>query len=544
MTAYILRKLLQSILLIGVVLIINFFILRLTPGNPYDTTLYLDLEKNNGNALTAKQQNDLTQLKNRLSIYFEPAPEAFTKWAGGVLRFDFGYSVISGEPFTPRLMQAALNSFWLLLFATLIGSTLGISLGLYAAYHPNSWQDTAIKFFALIVIALPGWYMLIAFDWFNTQLWLLTGKNFSIVPKADTYEQYKKFDPNLLLFWRNFKPIFFLGAILLALFWGQTRSQTLAVLNQDYVRTARAKGLRGGRVLLWHVLRNSLNPIISIFGGLLPFVFASQILIESRTSWDGLGQMFLGAASARDYTILMAIFTLLVLVCVFCSFLADIALALIDPKIREKYQGGINLRIAQEKQVAEKNPRKAKLKPVLALTVALVMIAVAIGLIGINLFVEKAVAPVPTTVAQKTTFDEIALPADAKILISDIKSGERKAFLPPVVVDGPTPQPAQDVQKESKRVIFSTNSSAIDLLKKYQAELASQCWAESKSFPNKANSTKADYVFEKGNKFIWLSVTTFRQLFGNNNNIEPSLIDKVQPSDTVVAIVQGFKSAG
>jgi len=356
MTAYILRKLLQSILLIGVVLIINFFILRLTPGNPYDTSRYLDLEKNNGKALTTQQQNDLTQLKNRSSIYFDPAPEAFAQWAGRVMRLDFGYSVISGEPFTPRLIRAALNSFWLLLFATLVGAILGVSLGLYAAYHPNSWQDTGIKFFALIVIALPGWYMLIAFDWFNTQLWLLTGKNFSIVPIAQTYEQSQKLDPNLLLFWQNFLPIFFLGAILLALFWGQTRSQALAVLNQDYVRTARAKGLRGGRVLLWHVLRNSLNPIISIFGGLLPFVFASQILIEKYSGWDGLGQMFLGAASARDYTILMAVFTLLVLVCVSCSFLADIALALIDPKIREKYQGGINLKIAQDKEEAENTP--------------------------------------------------------------------------------------------------------------------------------------------------------------------------------------------
>lgn len=540
---YAFRKLLQSVILIGAILLINFFILRLTPGNPYDTAQYNILSESNGKPLSTTQQAALSLLRNRLSIFFDPWPQAFAQWAGGVLHLDFGHSVATGQNFTPMLLDAALHSFWLLLFATLIGLILGVGLGLYAAYRPSGRVDNAIKIFALLFIALPGWYMIKAFNWFNIQLWNLTGRNFSIRPLG------RNMDPATDKLWQSvILPIFFLGAILLALFWGQTRTQALLVLRQDYVRTARAKGLRGGRVLFWHVLRNSLTPIISIFGGLLPFVFASQILIEKFTGWQGLSEVFLSAASDRDYTVLMAVFTLLALFCVACNFLADLAYALVDPKIREKYRGGLVLQLP-----ATKTTPKRRLRLVLASGVSLVLlVAVGVGFALVNFpSGEKPGQPQPGNAAQagEPTYDDLKLPDDAIILKTDFSTDERKSFLEPRFTSKITysPQPDQDLSRESKRTIFTTKTTGVDLAVKFQADLEAQGWTVSTKFKNTSNQLKVDYVFEKGNKYFWFAGASLNGV-AFENRLEGSplariLFTQVGKDDAVVAIVQGFKPA-
>jgi peptide/nickel transport system permease protein len=455
-----------------------------------------------------------------------------------VLRLDFGNSVSSGQPFTPQLMAAALNSFWLLLLATLIGLTLGVALGLYAAYHPHSWQDNTIKILALLFIALPGWYMITAFDWANAQLWLLTGQRFSIMPLG-------KVDPATSQFWGSFlQPVFFQGAILLALFWSQTRSQALVVLKQDYVRTATAKGLPARKVLFWHVLRNSLTPIISIFGGLLPFVFASQILIEKVTFWDGLSRVFLQAAYNRDYTVLMGVFTLLALVCVACSYLADLAYALVDPKLREKYRGGMALAKPDVTgEVGGLAARKKRKQLRLGLGIGLAaLVIIAAGLLVSNPLAGKTTGPA-------ASFEALTLPADAKILFTDTTTGERKSFLVPRYSNGiqNSPEPEQDVEKESKRTIFATRSTGLDLLRNVQPDLEAQGWAVSETFKNQANISRVDYVFEKDDKYFWLSADTMSGIsydLRSPNGPLAGAFDKVNQGDTIAAVVQGFKPGG
>lgn len=554
MTRYALRKFLQSVILIAVVLLINFFILRLTPGNPYDTAQYSILNSNNGKELSAAQQSALDLLRSRLSLYFDPWPQAFTQWAGGVLHFDFGHSVTTGQTFTPNLLRAALNSLWLLLFATLISLSLGVGLGLYSAYHPNGWQDKTIKIFTLLFIALPGWYMLRAFDWFNTQLWVLTGQHFSILPVGNL-------DRVSYQFWyKTIEPNFFLGAILMALFWGQTRTQALVVLRQDYVRTARAKGLRGGQVLFWHVFRNSLMPIISIFGSLLPFVFASQILIERFTGWDGLGEVFLSAASDRDYTVLMGVFTLLVLVCVVCSFLADLAFALVDPKLREKYRGGLILVKSEKDKRIEPGVTRKKNQLVYIFGALLTLVIMAFAVFFLikpqagNNNTAGSVIPQKTQPAEitVTSFEKINLPPDAQIIDINTSTGEQISFLAERFSNGVAylPEPEQDKQKEARRTVFSTKSNALDLIKKYQQELETQGWVASKTFKNIVNTVRADYVFEKSNQYFWVSADNWSlggTLGGNLRFNLSRIYDKVygivEENVTLVSVVQGFSPA-
>lgn len=253
---------------------------------------YLALQNNKGKPLTTKQQKELKQLKERLDIYLNPWPEAFLTWFSGVLHLDFGKSIQTGEPITARLVNAAGSSIRLFSLSLLIGAGIGIPLGIYAAYKRGTWKDKIIQLIAVIFTALPGWFFIILVKFLNLQLWLATDKNFSILPAFQTLQEFRLINPTIIEFWQGCIPVFFLSAIFLALFCGQTRSQILDVLNEDYVRTARAKGLPGRTVLVRHVFRNSLSPLISTLGGLIPFVFGAQILIEKTAGWSGLGVFF------------------------------------------------------------------------------------------------------------------------------------------------------------------------------------------------------------------------------------------------------------
>ncbi|MBN9390394.1 MAG: ABC transporter permease [Chloroflexi bacterium] len=337
MGRFILRRLLASILIILVIIFVNFIILRLTPGDPYTIGQIQAIQANKGRPLTAAQQASLAELRQSVTIYLDPWPEAFTRWLGNIVRFDWGNSVTTRYPIGPQLTQAALSSLWLLLMALGLGAGLGIPLGIYAALRRGTWKDKVIQFSSVIFTTLPGWFFLVIFTYLNQQIWALSGKTFTLQPVRDSLgNPLNGFFLMAEQGWHTFLPIFFLAATFLALFSAQARSQTLEVLNEDYVRTARAKGLPVRRVMLWHIFRNSLQPLVSILGGLIPFVFGAQMLIENAGYWSGLGNLFLGSAHGRDYTTLMGIFTILAAACVLTSFLADIAYGLIDPRVREE----------------------------------------------------------------------------------------------------------------------------------------------------------------------------------------------------------------
>jgi peptide/nickel transport system permease protein len=334
MGRFILRRLLLAVFIILVIIFINFIILRLTPGDPYTTGQILAIQANNGKPLTPAQLNGLEQMRQSVAIYLDPWPEAFLRWLGNIVRFDWGNSITSRFPIGPILTQAAFGSLWLLLMSLGLGAGVGIPLGIFAALRRGTWKDKVVQFVSIIFTTLPGWFFLVLFTYLNQQIFILSGKKFSLQPIPP---MFGSFNPDFAYqFWGIFLPVFFLAATFLALFCTQARSQTLEVLNEDYVRTARAKGLPARRVLLWHIFRNSLAPLVSILGGLIPFIFGAQILIETSGGWFGLGSLFLQSARGRDYTTLMGIFTILAAACVLCSFLADIGYGLIDPRVREK----------------------------------------------------------------------------------------------------------------------------------------------------------------------------------------------------------------
>jgi hypothetical protein len=246
----------------------------------------------------------------------------------------------------------------------------------------------------------------------------------------------------------------------------------------------------------------------------------------------------------------MAVFTLLVLVSVLCSFLADIAYAFADPKIREQYQSGISFGKTTPEKATSKPSRKKRLRPLLFGLGSVTLVALIISVISLNPSANKPTQslPVSTTIAQKVSFDEVELPIDAKIYSNETRTGERKAFLASVLNGPPAPKPSIDIQKESKRIIFTTSVPGIDLAKEYRQGLENQGWELSKTFPNTVSYLKFNYLFEKDDKFIWISADIYSRqgsLIGtlsiNDRETYELLYEKVKEKDTVVAIVQGFK---
>lgn len=327
MRTFILRRLLQTIGLIVAITLINFIVLRLTPGDPITTA-----ENTKIPGAAARQKANIEELKKRLEIYTDPLPLAYVKWLSRVATLDLGKDIYNDTPVLPQVLEAAKNSFWLLFYATLLGM-VGIPLGMYAALRRGTWKDKLIQLISVIFTPIPGWFIAVLFDFVNAQIYNATGRTFSIRPVP---EEIQRANPFVITAWEWLFPIGLLAIPLLALFSNYARSQTLEVLNQDYVRTAYAKGLPRRVVLFRHVFRNSLSPLITILGGLVPFIFTTQMLIESSARGPGgIAGLFLGGANVRNYTLLMAIFTVLAVVCVLSSLLADLAHGLVDARVRE-----------------------------------------------------------------------------------------------------------------------------------------------------------------------------------------------------------------
>lgn len=330
MRAFIIRRLIQSLVLIMIVSVINFLILRATPGDPLTTAKFTTR-----GLPAAVQKNQLEELEQRLHIYTDPLPVAFLEWVGKALTLDFGYSVQTGQPVGPEVAAAATTSFWLLMRGVLVG-LIGIPLGIYAALHQGSLRDKLIQLLTTLFTTLPGWYLALFIAFLNIQIYQASGKTFSFLPYYALSDKTQQINPELLQIWLMVLPTLLLGATFLARFCSYVRTQTLGILKEDYIRTAHAKGLPARIVLTRHVLRNSLSPVISLFGGLIPFIFGTQLLIEYATGTSGIGTLFLSGVSSRDYTLLMAIFSFIAVACITTSLVADLIYALVDPKVREK----------------------------------------------------------------------------------------------------------------------------------------------------------------------------------------------------------------
>lgn len=306
MLRYVTVRLLQGLLVIALVSVATFGIMQLAPGSPVDVMI--------GEAQVTQAQIDAIEKKWGLD---RPIHEQYLTWVGNVLRLDFGQSVIrTGVPVGEMLREAAPMTIRLNLLALGIAAALAIPLGIVAAVRRYSPLDYASMLGATLGVALPNY-------WVGLMLIILFSLQLGWLPPygADSWRAYVM-------------PVAVLAFGEMAVLARMARGATAEVLTQDFVTTARAKGLRGVVVIGRHVVRNALLPVVTLLGYRLAFVLSGTIVVESIFAWPGIGRLFIDSVYRLDYQVVQAIVLLLSALVVLGNILTDLAYAYIDPRIR------------------------------------------------------------------------------------------------------------------------------------------------------------------------------------------------------------------
>ncbi len=364
MTKYVIRRIVQAIPVLFGITIVVYSILLAAPGGP-----------------TAKfAQNPRITLEDRERFkkawgLDQPIPVQYCRWMGicnpdneglevfvgsngwpnflptpisgatnGVLHGDFGFSISTGEQVTKRITRAALPTFVLAGFALLIWITIALLIGVNAAIRRYSLFDQAATVFAYVGYAMPTFWLGIML------IFIFSGPGLNILPAggmtetklsppfgSDAYWTYfgqKPLEALIDIAKHLILPVFTLVVVNIAADSRFVRASMLEALNQDYVRTAKAKGLPDRVVTFKHALRNAMLPVLTNIGLEIPFLFTGAIVTETIFSWPGIGRLTIDATRGFDYPVLMGVLFVTSILVVLANLLADIAYAFVDPRIK------------------------------------------------------------------------------------------------------------------------------------------------------------------------------------------------------------------
>ena len=325
MTRYIIRRLLGAIPLVLGIATIIFFVVNLAPGDPA-------LRFMNPNI----SPEALEQIRANMGLD-DPVPVRYVKWMASLAQGDLGYSFTRNRPVLAIILEILPNTLWLSVAAIGLAFVLGILIGVAQAIRQYSIMDSVLSVVALFFYSMPSFWlaimMILIFALYAYQAgWPISFPASDMQPVdyafMGTWEQIQARARHLFL------PAMSLALVLAAGIARYTRGSMLEVIRQDFVRTARAKGLAERTVVLKHALRNALIPVITLVGLYLPFLFSGTVFIEEIFSWPGMGQLIFDAISQRDYPVIMGGTLVFANMVVLGNLTADILYAIVDPRIR------------------------------------------------------------------------------------------------------------------------------------------------------------------------------------------------------------------
>jgi peptide/nickel transport system permease protein len=311
---YIVRRLLQGLLVLFIASILIFVTVRILPGDPVLTR---------SGATNIWSEEMAKEMRHKFGLD-KPIPLQYLEWMGGALRGDFGYSFFNQYSVTELVQRKLPATLELTIASVLAALIIALPLGIIAALRQNTIVDYIISGFVTIGMALPGfWLGIMLMAIFSVQLrWVPSG---GYIPFTE--------DPiaNLRLL---FLPAATLAIIFAAPIMRFLRSGLLEVLRQDYIRTARGKGLVENRVIVGHALKNALIPTVTILGIIVSSLLGGVVMIEWVFTWPGLGWIAVDAIYKRDYSIVQTVTLLITLMVVVVNLLVDVSYAMLDPRIR------------------------------------------------------------------------------------------------------------------------------------------------------------------------------------------------------------------
>ena len=315
MLSYIGRRVLQSIPLLIGVSIIGFALMHLAPGGP--------LAVDTLNPTITHQ--DIERIRVVLGLD-QPVHIQYFKWASGMFTGNWGNTFFGGRPVLDVILERMPATFLLMGSALSMAILIGATIGVLGAIRRYSIFDMLATSGAMVALSFPTfWFGLMAIYFFAVRMgWL---------PSGGMYELGE--ENNLLDLLRHLVlPTMVLALVISAIWSRYTRSAFLEVMHQDYMRTAKAKGLRPRQRLLRHALPNALKPLIALLGIELPALFSGALVTETIFGWPGMGRLFVDALGMKEYPILMGMIMFTGLFVIVGNLLADIAIAVLDPRVR------------------------------------------------------------------------------------------------------------------------------------------------------------------------------------------------------------------
>ena len=314
MLRYIALRSLVALFLVWVVVTIVFLLLHLIPGDPAELLL--------SQGSIAADPQAVAALREKMGLN-APLWQQYLSHMAGVLSGDLGASFRDGAPVVDQIALRLPRTFEVILGAALIATGLGVPLGTWAAIRADGKADAVISFFASAALSTPVFVVgSVVILLFAQQLrWLPAG---GFVPFSEDPVEHLK----LLLL-----PAGTVGLALLAVITRMSRASVLEVLQRDYVRTARAKGLRRGTILRRHVVRNALIPVLTVLGLEMGTLIGGTVLVEFVFNWPGLSGYLVSAVDARDYPEVVGIVMTISILFVFLNLVVDVVNALLDPRI-------------------------------------------------------------------------------------------------------------------------------------------------------------------------------------------------------------------
>jgi peptide/nickel transport system permease protein len=314
MTRYVLHRLGQSLVLLVLVSMIGFGLLHLTPGGPLSQF-----------ALTpGMSAATLARLSHQMGLD-RPLPIQYAEWAGHLLRGDWGRSYRDQQPVLAIIVSHLWATLELMVSSTLLAIIFGTWVGVLGAIRRYSLADYLATIGAMVGLSIPTfWFGLVMIYLFSVWLgWLPSG------------DMYTNGDASLLDYARHLVlPCLVLTLVTIATWSRYMRASMLDVISQDYIRTARAKGLRPRAVLVHHALRNALLPMITVAGLQLPTLLGGALVTETVFTWPGMGRLFLDSISYRDYPVVMGLLMFSALLVLLGNLVADLLYVVADPRIR------------------------------------------------------------------------------------------------------------------------------------------------------------------------------------------------------------------
>ncbi len=301
---FLLRRLLSFCTVIFGVLLLTFLLIHLVPGDPVEVML--------GESASAA---DRVQLRNDLGLD-QPLLHQFGSYLNKLAHGDFGQSIHTKTPIIELIKTRYPATLKLALLSLLIGLVVGVPLGIYAALRANHWQDFVVMIVSVRLSAMPAF-------WLGPILMLIFAVWLGWLPVSGMESR-----ASIVL------PAVTLGFGLSAILTRMTRTSLLEVLHEDYVRTARAKGLSESSVILRHALRAALLPIITIVGLQMGSLLAGTVITETIFSWDGIGRLLVESIEKRDYPVTQACVLVVALSYVLVNLCTDTIYRLADPRVR------------------------------------------------------------------------------------------------------------------------------------------------------------------------------------------------------------------